>query len=87
MVQGSRQEWACITSEQRTEHPLWVSRPRRERARYSAGKVPEIFRNKSGTAEDLCAFVSYGETKALSFVDSSIAGESCIHSFTKLPFY
>ena len=47
-----------ITSEQRTESPAGVSRPRRvcplQRV-MSAGKI----RNKSGTAEDLCAFVSY----------------------------
>ena len=56
LVQGSKQDSIYITSEPRTEQK--VSRLRRfapDNALTSAGEN----RNKSGTAEVICAFVSY----------------------------
>ncbi len=50
MVQGSRQETVCITSEQRTE-PLWKVGCAGS-ARYRAFECRLHRRNKSGTAED-----------------------------------
>ena len=63
MVQGSKQAPVRITFELRTDKVGCAGR-----ARYSAIRVPiSKGRNKSGTAEDLCAFVSYYRDKGASF--------------------
>ena len=58
MVQGSRQEPACITSEQRTEPPVPGVLGCAGFARYSKIECRLKKRNKSGTAEVIYAFVS-----------------------------
>ena len=47
-----RQAFDGITSEQRTEVPQGLRRLRRVRP-ITRNRVPEYFRNKSGTAEDI----------------------------------
>ena len=55
MVQGSKHESVLITFEQRTDG---FTPGCADLCPITHRKVPDHIRNKSGTAEDLCAFVS-----------------------------
>ncbi len=61
-MQGSKHESVLITFEQRTEGIAIDCADLRPITRY---KVPDHIRNKSGTAEDSIAFVSFFRGKGV----------------------
>jgi hypothetical protein len=71
-VQGSKHEWISITSEQRTDgrNAPRLRRFAPDNAQESAGAI----RNKSGTAEVLCAFVSFWGQRRFLFLPKNAQG-------------